>query len=153
MSNRYIDILGEAMPTVRNAASLVSPSGDARNDHAYTDLAVGVVAGAGGAHLWKKHRILGFIAGHSIGGNAFSLARGEEGERKAALCSMGVGAAVVGGSLLWKEHPVIGGLAGYVSGMLLTAYIPNSPMQQIYLQAVEDNKASEAKRLGEKKAA
>ena len=77
MTSQIIEDLGEVMPTVRNVASLVSPSSDVRNDHAVTDLGIGFLAGVGGSRVWKKHRWLGFFAGHSIGGNIYSLDRGK----------------------------------------------------------------------------
>lgn len=121
--SRYIELVGEVMPTVRNAASLVWHSSDVRNDHAVTDLGVGFLAGVGGSRVWKKHRWLGFIAGHSIGGNIYSLIRNEGDERKEAIGSLGVGAAIVGGSLLLKKYPFWGGVLGAITGSFINETI------------------------------
>jgi hypothetical protein len=119
VTSGLIEELGEVMPTVRNVASLISPSRDVRNDHAVADLGIGFLAGVGGSRAWKKHRWLGFVAGHSIGGNIYSLVRGRDDERREAISSLGIGAALISGSLAWKKQPFWGGVLGAIAGTFI----------------------------------
>ena len=80
-------------------------------------LAAGTVAGA---LVWKKHRVLGALAGGRVGSTAVVVGAGTPSERNLALIHLGVvESASVMGSLLWKKHPALGYIAG-----LLAASVP-----------------------------
>lgn len=73
----------------------------------------GTVAGAGvGAYFVKKHRVLGAIAGASVGRNAPALLNAAE--RKDALINMAITAAGIAGSIMLPKHKVLGFVGGFV---------------------------------------
>jgi hypothetical protein len=91
-------------------------------------LAPGVVAGAAGALSWKSHRVLGFLGGHAIGSNVYPMFRGNEQERKSAMCRLGVEGAGIAGALVWKKHSLFGWLAGIAVGMAAVSLVPGNPV-------------------------
>ncbi len=103
---RITDVLG-ATPTAEFLKSV----------HGYEDVPddIGTIAGGAiGAVVWKKHRVLGAIAGSSIGRNTPALLHAEH--RRSALCNMGVTGAGVLGSLLMPGTPAVGFIVGWLAG-------------------------------------
>lgn len=91
-------------------------------------LAPGVAGGALGAVVWKKHRVLGFLAGHAVGANAKAL---YSGDRTGAMCRVAIEGSGVAGALLLKKrmHPVFGWMLGVAAGAVATSFVKNSPMK------------------------
>ncbi len=81
-----------------------------------------VAGGAIGAVLYKKNRVLGAIAGASIGRNVPAVLHVEN--RRNALCNMGETGAGVVGSLLGERygHPVVGFAVGWLAGKAAVFY-------------------------------
>lgn len=77
-------------------------------------MGAGTAAAIGGAVLWKKHRVLGFLAGATAGSSVPCLLN--EKYRTQAISNIGTQAASVGGSLMWKKHPVLGYILGSLVG-------------------------------------
>lgn len=82
-----------------------------------------VGGGAVGAYFWKKHRLLGFLAGMAVGDVAMPLFNGSSDERKSALKRVGVEGAAVVGSLYFGNHfpkwfgsKSVPKVAGYLAG-------------------------------------
>lgn len=74
---------------------------------------VGTAVGAGlGYYGWKKHRVLGALAGAAVGVEAAGVACGVGVDWR--LVASNVGAVV--GSLNWRRHPVLGYLLGGLVG-------------------------------------
>lgn len=73
--------------------------------------ALGAVAGA---IVWKEHRVLGLVAGASVGRNLPALLKPEL--RRLATVNLGVTGTAVLGSLALKGHPVVGFLGGALIG-------------------------------------
>ena len=86
----------------------------------------GAAAGIVGFSLVKEHRVLGFLAGDSIGMNSFRLYRNEGDDRKLALCNLATMGCLVAGSLAVPKHPFWGGLAGFVTGIVATSFVEGS---------------------------
>jgi hypothetical protein len=159
----YADILGDASPTVRSGqrvaeivAALAPPvrsddvDGDTPPAPATTALVKiepksepigplmpfvpGLIGGAVGAVAWKKHRVLGFLAGHAVAASAIPIARGYGDERRRALFQLGIEGAGIGGALLLKKHanlnPALGWAVGILGGVAVTALIPGSPANE-----------------------
>lgn len=116
---RITDVLG-ATPTATAALTTTRPSTTAeflKSVHGYEDVPddIGTIAGGAiGAVVWKKHRVLGAIAGSSIGRNTPALLHAEH--RRSALCNMGVTGAGVLGSLLMPGTPAVGFIVGWLAG-------------------------------------
>ena len=156
----YADILGASSPTARSGqrvaeivAALAPPTrteGDGDSAAPATTALVkvepkhepigpmamplvpGIIGGAIGAVAWKKHRVLGFLAGHAIAANALPIARGYGDERKRALYQLGIESAGIGGAFLLKKHmnPALGWAVGILGGVAVTAFIPGSPANE-----------------------
>lgn len=92
----------------------------------------GAGAGIAGFSLIKEHRVLGFLAGDSIGMNAFRIYRGEGDDRKLAACNLATMACLVVGSLAVPKHPFWGGLAGFAVGVAATALVPGSNSNKLF---------------------
>jgi hypothetical protein len=86
----------------------------------------GAAAGIAGYSLVKEHRVLGFLAGDSIGMNAFRIYRGAGDDRKLAACNLATMGCLVVGSLAYKKHPFWGGLAGFLTGVVATSFVEGS---------------------------
>lgn len=99
----------------------------------------GVGAAVVGGFLWKKHRTLGVLAGVTLGSNAYDLARGD---RREALCNVGVGAAAIGSSLAWKKHPIFGWILGSLAASAVASVIPGSYQNKLLKQIESDEKAA-----------
>jgi hypothetical protein len=121
MSRSIIDFLG-----------VVSPAAVAVAQPAHTDpslghsLLPGVAAGVVGATAWKDHRVLGFLAGDTLGLNAYRFYRGQKDDRVRAACNVASSATAIAGSLYWKKHPFYGWVIGFVVGSVATAFVPGS---------------------------
>lgn len=88
------------------------------------------VVGAGaGFVLWKKHRILGALAGHALVNSGYEYYKGD---KKTALCELAVeGAGIAGALYLFKgRKPVMGWLAGVLAGSVATYFVQDSPVQK-----------------------
>lgn len=107
---KYIDILGAKSPSTALK-------------EAVEEIGVSLATGTIGAVAWKKHRVLGFLGGSSVGASGFNVTKGEYGEAASHLV---VASTSTFGSLKWKKHPVLGFLGGYVVGAGLSMLIPKS---------------------------
>jgi len=89
-------------------------------------VAPALAASIAGAVLWKKHRVLGFLAGGTLGASVYPIAKGGD-MRKAALAGAGISAVSIGGALAWKNHPILGYLAGgFVANVAAKSIAPSS---------------------------
>jgi hypothetical protein len=88
-----------------------------------------LVGGAAGAMLWKKHRVLGFLAGQSLAYNGAALLKGNADQKKEAMYQLAVEGSGIGGALYLKKymHPVFGWIVGIVAGTVATSMLPGSP--------------------------
>lgn len=148
---KYVDVMGHVSPSAKSvtkAADIVAALAPPKQDlpkalakkeppkpsagQLVSSLLPGVAGGAAGAYLWKKHRVLGFLAGHAVGSTAYPIYRGRGDERKRALYQLGVEGAGVAGALYYKKHPVVGWLGGVVAGSLVSALMPDSPLREMY---------------------
>lgn len=121
MSARPMDLVGVLFP---GPATIAQPkTGDPSLLHSIVPGAVGGVAGVA---LWPKHRVLGFLAGESLGMNAYRFYRNQGADRTKALSNLGMTAAAVVGALLWKKHPIIGYFAGMFAGAAASSFVPGS---------------------------
>jgi hypothetical protein len=94
-----------------------------------TSVVPGLVVGTVGAVAWKKHRVLGFLAGDALGMNAYDIAKGSKTERISAVCNLGVTGAAVAASLNWHKHPFWGYVLGSIGASIVTSFVPgNRPM-------------------------
>ena len=145
-------MLGAASPSAKSAKEIISalapPSEDRvkvegeaakpapplseRVTHLAVDLAPGVAGGVAGAYLWKRHRVLGFLAGHAVAANALPIVRNKDGERKAAVHMLGVEGAGVAGALVYKRSPAFGWVAGVAAGVAVSSMFSDSPLRQAY---------------------
>lgn len=120
MINGY-DLLGVVSPSM-----LAVAKSEELGMPVAASLAPGLAAGLAGMALWGQHRVLGFIAGDSLGMNAYRLYRGQGKDRTLGGCNIAVAASTVVGSLLAKDHPFLGGCAGFIAGVAVTAFVPGS---------------------------
>lgn len=133
-ARQVADIVAAMAPPPPGAAGTVAmrPASSASAGRIAMALAPGVAAGTAGAVIWKKHRVLGFLAGHAVGQSGYQFIRG--GDKKKAICNLAVeGAGVVGALKLFKgRKPVYGWLAGVLGGAVVTAFVPGSPANEAY---------------------
>lgn len=109
---RIEDVLGAPSPSTavapKNDSSMVSFLRGVR-DRAPLDIKENqamLIGAVIGAVVWRDHRLLGILLGASIGHNVPIL--GRVGERRGALCNLGVMSAAVLSSLSLSKHPAIG---------------------------------------------
>lgn len=154
--SKYATILGSASPTFGGAkraydivaalappssaetqalakAGEQSPSVTSRVFGAATGAVPWVAGGAAGAFLWKKHRVLGFMAGGAVATNVMGLYRGGV-ERSDAMWNLGIEGAAIGGALMMEDHPVLGYLGGLVAGHAVASFFPSSPQHKTWQQ-------------------
>ena len=117
---RFHDVLGAA-PQAVQPKSLMDYLREikAKAPPDVSDGAGTFVGAAAGAIGWKAHRVLGGIAGASLGRNLPALLRAHE--RKIALANMSVTASGLFGSLSLPKHPVLGFVLGWLTAGALTA--------------------------------
>ncbi len=129
---RAADFIAALAPPPAGAAAVVKSDSMIHPKVKLAGLALipSVVGAAAGAYVWKKHRILGGIAGMSVAPNVLRLIK--SGERVKALCSIGATGVGVMGSLKWKRHPILGFVAGEVVGLVASAFVPGSDMNDAY---------------------
>lgn len=125
------------MSTAYNILGVVSPSAlaVAKVDELDMPIAAVLVPGVGGGlaglALWREHRVLGFLAGDSLGMNAYRLYRGDPGDRALALCNLGAAGAGIAGSLMTPKHPFWGWVGGFLLGSAVTALVPGSNARKL----------------------
>ena len=142
--SKYIEILGEAVPPVRTATGTTNLATRAQQSPLFDptkapittkDLAFSVLGGLGGAYLWKKHRVLGFLSGVAVGSSVEPMMRGAGTDRTDVAYRLGIVGAGVASSLYLGGKSDLGKAAGYVGGALgatlLTAYVSGSPMHRL----------------------
>jgi hypothetical protein len=144
----YVRILGDISPTARGAnraADIVAalappkaknalvPAGQQAPTFKKAAMAIvpGVVGAVAGAMLWKRHRILGAVAGHAVVSTAMPIYHGGDG-RVRALWQLGIEGAGIASSLHFKRHPFLGWLGGTVGAAGVAALVPNSPAREGY---------------------
>jgi hypothetical protein len=147
-----IEIFGAASPMSAGAkhvadivAALTPPMGDIRvlgdgtsmpapkRDRSATvatalgGLVPTAVGGGVGYTMWKKHKVLGFLAGSAAANIAWDNLR--HGEYKKAAVSAAVTGAAVLGSLKMKKHPVLGFIGAMVVGTIVAANVDGTNEQ------------------------
>jgi hypothetical protein len=121
-----VEGLGTVIPStamVPTSASTVSVKEEA------IKFAPGILGAVVGAGAWGEHRILGALIGHALGSNAMGL---YSGDRKRALCKLGVELAAVAGALYYKKHPVVGYGLGFAAGAIATSFVDGSPASEAW---------------------
>jgi hypothetical protein len=94
----------------------------------YAVPAAGIV---GGALLWKKHRVLGAVAGHAV---AYAWAHRDD--KKRVMCDLVVEGAGIAGALYHKKipgakkSPVVGFVMGVAAGLVGTYFVDGSPAKE-----------------------
>jgi hypothetical protein len=142
---KYVEVFGAVSPSVNGAkratdivAALAPPSGShalvpARRNTILgaevSGMLPGVVGAVAGALVWKRHPVLGVLAGHAIGANAKELLSGD---RKKAMCHVAVEGAGILGALKYKKHPVLGWVGGTVAGAVATSFVSGSPASEAW---------------------
>lgn len=86
----------------------------------------GAITGLLGVAVWKKHPLLGFLGGETVGMNAMRLFRGHGVDRAMALSNLAMTGTAIAGSLAWRKHPVFGFFAGMLAGAVVTSMVPGS---------------------------
>ena len=142
----YSEILGNVSPTIMGAAraadvvAALAPPPAAEGTTAMvkkeepaptmTQAVVGVTPGVlgavAGAFMWRKHWVLGGLAGHALASNAMPMWRGGK-ERKRAFYNLAVEGTGIAGALYFKKHPVVGWLGGILAGSVATSFFSDSP--------------------------
>lgn len=149
MKRSDIDIFGSTAKTARHAADIVAamapPARPAANPDAEAlvpaaheatpsvgkslkAMAPGLAGAAAGALLWKKHRVLGLLAGHALASNAVPLYKSSGKERTTILCRLATEGAGIGGALLWKDHRILGWIGGMLTGFVASSFVSGTPM-------------------------
>jgi hypothetical protein len=136
---KYVSLLGAVSATTdkaTTAASAVVPSkSGAMTGPSVTSVAKEMipwaVGAAGGGYYWKKHRVLGALAGGSVAENAYDLVRGNRTAVQAAT-SVAATAAGVYGSMKYRKHPVLGFLGGEVLASVALSLVPGSMQKTAY---------------------
>lgn len=119
--SKSLDLLGVLSP------GMLSVANPAKNDPPlYKTLVPGIASGVVGYTVWKKHPVLGFFSGESLGQNAYRVYRGQGDDRTRAICNMGTMGAGIVGSLMWKKHPFYGFCAGFALASVAASYVPGS---------------------------
>lgn len=91
--------------------------------------APGAIGAVAGLYLWKKHRVLGAVAGHAVGSNAMDLVKGD---RRHAVGQLLVEGGAVMGSLKYGKRPVLGFVGGAVVGAVVSAFVPGTAVNGYY---------------------
>ncbi len=150
----YMTVLGAASPSAKSASEIIqalvppkrtgepavegapAPKPEValseRATHLAVDLAPGVAGGLAGAYAWKKHRVLGFLAGHAVASNVMPIVRNKDGERKDALHMLGVEGSGVVGALMNKRSPALGWVVGTAVGIAASSVFSDSPIRKHY---------------------
>jgi hypothetical protein len=152
MSKSYTDLIGAASSTGRTASRIagvaaalappppptpgaamvpVAPQHQTESIGEFAwSVAPSVAGGAVGAYAWRRHRVLGFLAGSAVVSNASGLYSGGD-ARTHALHRLGIEGAGIVGALQSKRplYQVGGWLAGTVLGMIASYYVPGSPVK------------------------
>jgi hypothetical protein len=119
--SKALDILGVVSPS---ALSIAKP--EPGQPSLMKTIVPGAAAGVLGFAMWKKHPVLGFFLGESLGLNAMRALRNEGDDRTRASCNVGMTVAAVAGSLMWPRHPFYGYVLGLAAGAVATSYVKGS---------------------------
>ena len=129
--NRVANIVSALTPPSINGVAAAKPAPSVMEK--VKPFVPGAAGAAVGAYVWKKHRILGVLAGHAVANSAFEF---YQGKRKEAVCDLVVEGAGVLGSLYNKKIPFVkkgGPIAGYVAGLVAgcvaTYFVDGSPVK------------------------
>jgi len=140
---KYVEVFGAVSPSAagaQRAGDIVAALAPPKSGHAMVpashsigatmkSMLPGVAGAVAGAFVWKRHPVLGILAGHALGSNAMALWKGD---RKTALCNVAVEGAGVFGALKYKKHPVLGWLGGTLAGAVATSFVDGSPAQDAW---------------------
>lgn len=113
---RLADVLGAEAMVAPKAGGLTKFLTSAR-DQVPADIKDGtgtLVGAVVGALLWRDHRVLGALAGASVGRNAPALIKGDQ--RRMAVCNLGITGAATIGALTLRRNPVVGFVLGWLGG-------------------------------------
>lgn len=116
---------GGAMVAVAKNDAVAKQAEADRMGRFFESFGVGIAGGVLGAFLWKKHRVLGFMGGHSLAYNATEVYLG--GAKSDALYSVGVGGLSIASSLHFKRHPFWGYVGANVLAESTLAFVPGTP--------------------------
>ena len=122
------------VPGVSSIASIMkAPS--VRTGTDLKEAAIAIGSGVGGAvigqHVWKKHNVLGALAGMAVGVSAERVIRGGE-SRRDTVARLATDAAAIGGALAYKKHPVVGYIVGALAGNLASeAVVGHMPYMRL----------------------
>lgn len=159
--NKHVEVLGSLAPVravsgakdivvglVKNPRDVVvlgaGTLDNVEGRNGMIDFALGIAGAFVGHRMFKRsHPVLGIIGGFDLGVNARPLAVGSSDERKRAMYNLALGGAGIGASVAWKKHPALGYAAGSVAALAAMAYVPGSPVQQMYARAEAANAAEE----------
>lgn len=151
---KYTDMLGYASPTARNvvrAKDIVAALAPPQRSLALVKdqpavpppatIAVSMIPSAIGAvvgfSMWKKHRVLGVIAGAGIAEEGYRFVKGD---RKTALCNLAVEGAGIFGALQFKSTMgrILGFVGGSALGAVATSFVDGSPASKVKAKLKKD---------------
>ena len=131
-AKKAADIVAALAPPSSKSTAMVAAGGSSLVGEA-KKMAPGLAGAGVGYFAWKKHPVLGILAGHAVGSNAMELATGD---RKKALCNLAVEGAGIYGALKYGKgrtgRSVLGYVAGAVAGAVATYFVPGSPARDAY---------------------
>ena len=104
---------------------------------------VALAGAVGGALVWKKHRVLGFLAGGTVGDVGYRVWRNEGDDRKDAAYMAAAQAVAVGASLNFKKNPALAYVGGMAVAQGASYFIPGSPAKR-YVAAMQAGTAPKA---------
>lgn len=123
-----------AMTPPPAAQGAMVPSGSSNVVAKIKPLVPGAVGAVAGFVAWKKHPVLGALAGHAVADAAYEAYKGD---KKKAACNLAVEGAGVLGALYNKKIPFAkkgGAIGGYVAGILAgavaTYFVQGSPVRR-----------------------
>lgn len=85
---------------------------------AWRKAAVAAAGAVAGALLWRRHRVLGFLGGGALAGNAYAVATSER-SLTSATRRLGQHVMATVGALSLPSHPALGYVGGVVAGSIL----------------------------------
>ena len=97
---------------------------------------VALAGAVGGAVLWKRHRVLGFLAGGSAADAGYRYWRNQGTDRKDALYMAGVQAVAIGGAMTFKKSPALGYVGGLAAGHAASYFASKESPAHRYVAAM-----------------
>lgn len=118
------------------AASIAEPK--AGDPELYKTIVPGAAVGVAGFFAWKKHPVLGFLAGDAIGLNGARLIRNGADDWKTAACNLGLAASGIVTAVAFEKklHPFFGWWVGHILGAVATGFVPGSNANKFFKRFV-----------------